>query len=346
MQTLVLTEPEHLILTEAPKPGAPPPGYALVRVHRVGVCGTDLHAFRGNQTFFTYPRILGHELGVEVVSINPAPESPAPGTALQVAVGERCAFEAYLSCGHCIACRQGKTNCCTALQYYGVHIDGGMRPYLTVPIAKLHPAAHLSFDQLALVETLTIGAHAVSRPQLTPGEFVLVIGAGPIGLTVIQFAQTAGARIIAMDIDAYRLAFCREHLHVEFAVPAGPAAFATVQEITGGDLPTAVFDATGNPASMNSSLPFVAHGGRLVFVGHHPGAVTFPDPEFHRRELTLYASRNSTAADYQTVINLITAGKIDTGAWITHRAPFDEVITQFPRWLLPESHVIKAMITV
>jgi len=339
MQTLVLAEPGRFTLTETEPPREPPPGHALVRVHRTGVCGTDLHAYRGEQPFFSYPRILGHELGVEVVAL-------APDAKSDLAPGDRCAVEPYLDCGTCIACRRGSPNACTSLRVLGVHIDGGMREYIAVPATKLHRSAALSFDQLALVETLGIGAHAVSRARIAAGEWALVIGAGPIGLTVMQFARLAGARVIALDLDAPRLEFCRAHLGVEYTVEAGDAALARIQELTAGDLPTVVFDATGSQRSMNGALQYVAHGGRLVFVGLFKGDVTFHDPDFHRRELTLLASRNATAADLQRIVKLIEAGQIDTTPWITHRATLAEAAARFPSWLQRDAGVIKAVITV
>ena len=230
----------------------------LVRVHRIGVCGTDLHAFAGKQPFFTYPRVLGHELGVEVIDPGDAPGG--------LKAGDRCAVEPYLNCGRCIACRRGKPNCCTSLQVLGVHTDGGMRPLLRVPARKLHPSAKLGYEQLALIETLGIGAHAVDRAQLAEGEFVLVIGAGPIGLSVIQFALARGAMLAVMDVSDTRLEFCRK-LGVPHVLKPGAAAVAALQELGGGDLPTCVIDATGNAASMAGCFNLPAHGGRIVFVG-------------------------------------------------------------------------------
>lgn len=340
MQAVVLTEPGHLQLTERAEPEPPGPDEALVRVRRVGVCGTDFHAFQGRQTFFSYPRILGHELGVEVVALGEPGGTPSP-----IRVGDRCAVEAYLHCGVCGPCRRGRTNCCVSLRYLGVHVDGGLRPYLTVPTAKLHRSDKLSLDQLALVEMLTIGAHAVDRAQVTPGETVLVLGVGPIGLSVVQFAHAAGGCVLALDVDEARLAFS-QRLGVDETLRAGEGALDRVRALTGGEMPTVVFDATGAPASMNGALAYLAHGGRLVFVGHHPGEVVFPDPEFHRREATLLASRNSTAADYHHVMQLMETGVVDTDAWITHRAALADVPDVFPTWLDRERRVVKAMVDV
>jgi 2-desacetyl-2-hydroxyethyl bacteriochlorophyllide A dehydrogenase len=340
MKTIRLEEPRRFALLSADEPGPSlKPDEALVRVHRIGVCGTDIHAFNGNQPFFSYPRILGHELGVEVIAAGSLTENVHPG--------DRCSVEPYLNCGHCIACRSGKSNCCVSLQVLGVHTDGGMREFIVVPARKLHPSAHLTLDQLALIETLAIGCHAVDRARVEAGEFALVVGAGPIGLTVVQFAMEAGAQVIVLDINPMRLEFCREKLGAPFSINAGVEnPLEALTRITSGDLPTMVFDATGNPKSMMGSFNYPANGGRLAFVGLFQGDVTFNDPDFHRRELTVLSSRNARSADFTRIIGLVESDRVDTDPWITHRASFAKVITEFPSWTQPESGVIKAMIEV
>ena len=341
MKTIRLEEPGRLALlsTDKPSPTSIRPGEALVRVHRVGVCGTDIHAFNGRQPFFSYPRILGHELGVEVIAV----EDPAGG----LKPGDRCSVEPYINCGKCIACRRGKSNCCVKLQVLGVHIDGGMREEFVVPSRKLHLSRNLTLDQLALVETLCIGCHALERAHVEPGEFTLVIGAGPIGLAVVQFAIQAGTQVIVLDINPKRLEFCREHLgasHVINAASENP--LEALKWITSGDLPITVFDATGDPKSMMSAFEYPSHGGQLIFVGLFPGDIAFNDPNFHRRELTVLASRNARPENFTRIIDLVEAGRIDTAPWITHRAPFVDVVAEFPRWTKPETGVIKVMIEV
>jgi threonine dehydrogenase-like Zn-dependent dehydrogenase len=195
------------------------------------------------------------------------------------------------------------------------------------------------------VETLGIGAHAVDRARIEPGEWALVIGAGPIGLAVMQFARAAGARVIALDINAARLAFCREKLQVEAAVMAGEEALAAIGDITDGDLPTTVFDATGNAESMMGAFKYVVSGGRLVYVGLFLGDVTFYDPDFHRKEITLLATRNSTGRDFERIIGLLESGQVDTAPWITHRSGAEEMPGEFPSWLDPASGIIKAVVS-
>jgi len=339
MKTLTLQEPGRLSLSETPEPGTPDPGEALLRVRRVGICGTDLHAYRGRQPFFTYPRILGHELGVEVIAVGENEKGIAPG--------DPCAVEPYLNCGTCIACRRGKTNCCATLRVLGVHNDGGMRDLITVPVEKLHPSKVLTLEQLALVETLGIGAHAVTRAAIESGETALVIGTGPIGLSVIPFLKAACAgRVIVRDLNPDRLRFCQQAFGVAdtLAEPDADATLATLRERTSGDLPTVVFDATGNPQSMQEAFRYVAPGGRLIFVGLFQGDVTFHDPDFHRKEMTLLATRNSTHADFKRILGLMESGAIDTTPWITHRIPAADLPATFPDLLRPETGVLKAVV--
>lgn len=312
-------------------------GHAIVAIRRVGVCGTDYHAFKGNQPFFQYPRVLGHELSGVVERIS--------GDAAGLAPGDRVAIIPYLHCGECVACRRGKTNCCTDMKVLGVHRDGGMRERIAVPTSHLLNANGLSLDEAATVEPLAIGAHAVRRADLSPGDNVLVIGSGPIGLGVMAFAKLAGARVIAMDVNEERLAFCRSWASADGTINAlDPDARLRLSEMTDGQFPVVVFDATGNAGSMNRSFEWVAHGGTLVFVGLVKGDISFSDPEFHKRELTLMGSRNATAADFEHVMRALGQRSLDIGRYITHRSSFDDMIASFEEWLKPESKVIKAVV--
>lgn len=335
MKTIVLKRPGRLERAETALPSGPKPGEVVVRVRRVGICGTDLHAFEGHQPFFSYPRVLGHELGVEVVALGPGVKDLAPG--------DRAAVEPYLNCGNCQACRRNRGNCCAQLQVLGVHVDGGMRELIRVPAVKVHRSSALDLEQLALVETLAIGRHAVQRAGLEAGEAILVVGAGPIGLAILQFARMAGARPLVAEIDEHRLRFCREVFGVE-VIDARKEVLTQIEEMLGGEWPTAVFEATGNSRSMATSFRYVAHGGRLILVGFVAEAIAFQDAEFHRREISLLASRNALAEDFRQIIALLEQGQIDIRPWITHRATYADVVERFPGWLDPGQQVIKAML--
>ena len=338
MKAIVLEQPGRFGLLDLEEPGRPAPGEAIVHVRRVGICGSDISGFLGKMPFYSYPRIPGHELGVEVVSVGDGVDN--------VRAGDKCSVEPYMNCGQCLACRRGATNCCQNLKVLGVHTDGGLRPRFVVPARKLHRSDKLTTDQLALVETLAIGCHAVNRAQPDEGEHVLVIGAGPIGLSVIEFVKLAGSRLTVLDLNERRLAFCRDTMGVPKTVLAqGDLAFDVeqVRQIT-GELPTVVIDATGSQKSMNNAFHFAGHTGRIVFVGIVTADVSFPDPLLHARELTLYASRNALPGDFRRIIGLIEDGRIDTRPWITHRCGFDAVAGNFPSYTKPETGVIKAMV--
>ena len=341
MEAIRLLQPRQFVLEEIPEPSSPDAGMALIRVRRMGICGSDYSGYLGKMPFFSYPRIPGHELGVEVVTVGDGVTNVRPG--------DRCSVEPYLNCQRCHACGRGHTNCCHHNQTLGVHCDGGLRRYYTVPARKLHGSPSLDFEQLALVETLAIGSHAVFRAALKPGETVLVIGAGPIGLSVIEFAKLSGARTVVMDMNEQRLAFVRDVMGVTDTVltRGDGSEFTVVETLTDGNGAEVVIDATGSNKSMSQALGLCAFAGRLVYVGITQADLSFPHaPILHRRELSILGSRNALPEDFRSIIGHIEARRIDTRPWITHRSAFGEMIDQFPSWLKPETGVIKAMVSV
>lgn len=343
MKAISLDAPESFRACDIPEPGDPSEHEALVRIHRIGICGTDYGGYLGKMPFFSYPRIPGHELGVEVLKVGAAVRN--------VSVGDHCAVEPYINCQHCYACRRGYTNCCESHKTLGVMCDGGMTERMLLPARKLHISRSLSYEQLALVETLAIGCHAIDRAAPSEQEHVLVIGAGPIGLSAIEFAKLSGARTIVLDTNPVRLEFVREQMKVpdtiQLDIANRDAALSELASRTSGQLADVVVDATGSHQSMGESLAYSAIRGRVVYVGITQQNVTFPHaPIMHRRELTLLASRNARSGDFRRIIDLIEAGRIDTLPWITHHAGFAEMIAAFPKWLDPASKVIKAIVSV
>ncbi len=337
MKILTCTEPGQFAYGTAEIPELQP-GNAIIKIKRIGICGTDLHAFEGTQPFFSYPRILGHELAGELIDFDDAPGFEK---------GEAVTFIPYFNCGYCIACRLGKPNCCVRIQVCGVHIDGGMAEYLSVPSRLLVHGEGLSFDELALVEPLAIGAHGVRRADVQEGEFVLVVGAGPIGLGTMEFARIAGGKVIALDINENRLNFCKEKLKVHHTINAlSGNVLEQLQEITNNDMPTVVIDATGSQKAITNAFQYMAHGARFVLIGLQKGEISFSHPEFHKREATLMSSRNATRADFEHVISSMKQGLVDPTTYITHRVLFDKVKDQFESWLDPANGVIKAMVEV
>lgn len=337
MKELICIKPGLLQYKDVPPPLLYP-GQAILKIKRIGICGTDLHAYKGTQPFFDYPRVLGHELAADLIEADGA-DGFVPG--------EPVTFIPYFNCGKCIACRNNKPNCCVNIQVFGVHIDGGMTEYVSVPSYLLIKGEGLSYEQLALVEPLSIGAHGIRRAGVTRDEFVLVIGAGPIGLGTMQFAQVAGAKVIALDINEKRLQLCKEKLNVDYVINAATEnVVSRVNEITAGNMVPLVIDATGNQKAINNALQYVAHGGRFVLIGLQKEEISFSHPEFHKRETTLMSSRNATREDFEQVIKAMKNGLVNPSDYITQTIKFDDLKEAFETWLYDSDKVIKAMVTM
>lgn len=336
MNTLVCKSPGHFEYTEQPYPQLKK-GHSIVKIKRVGICGTDLHAFEGTQPFFSYPRVLGHELAAEYVE----------GNAEGFVKGDQLTIIPYIHCGTCIACRQGKTNCCASLKVLGVHVDGGMSEYFLVSDELLLHGGGLTLDTLAIVEPLCIGYHAVQRSLIRQPETALVIGAGPIGFGLMLFLKAMGVKVLAMDTNDERLEFCKKHLDIdEMLNPIGQDVLENVKDSTSGDMPAVVFDATGNLNAINNAFRLMSHAGTYVLVGLQLGEISFSHPEFHKREGTLMSSRNATKEDFKKVMQMIADGSIDPRCMITHQLTFEHLADQFSSLMVPENKVVKAMVSL
>jgi 2-desacetyl-2-hydroxyethyl bacteriochlorophyllide A dehydrogenase len=340
MKAIQFKEPRQLAAIDITDPSAPQPGQALVRTHRMGICGTDISGYLGKMPFFSYPRIPGHELGVEVLEVGEGVTNVEPG--------DRCSVEPYMNCGTCYPCRTGHPNCCESLKVIGVMVDGGLCERFLIRADKLHPSDKLSMEQLALVETLAIGCHATDRGMPQPDDHVLIIGAGPIGLATLEFTRLTGATVTVMDMNADRLEFCKSQYRVAHTIPFTGDGTERDQamQITGGDRYAVVTDATGSRSSMSAAFEYVAHSGSLVYVGITTEEIRFSHPILHKPEITLKASRNAVPSDFGRIISLIEDDTIDTDAWVTHRTTFDTVIDDFEILTKPETGVIKAVIEV
>lgn len=336
MRAVICEGPGTLALIERPEP-EPGPDEVLVRIRRMGICGTDFHIFGGKHPFLEYPRVMGHELSGEVV------RAPAGSTLRE---GEPVYIVPYLSCGTCIACRRGRDNCCQRISVLGVHRDGGMAELLCVPARNVVAAGDIPLDAAAMIEFLAIGAHGIARGGVGADDRVLVVGCGPIGMAAIIFARARGAEVTAMDTRRDRLDFCTGTLGAARSVTVGPEAGAALAAATGGDFFDVVVDATGHVGAMQQGLAYVAHAGRYVLLSVVRDDFTFPDPEFHKRETTLLASRNALAADFAEVVARMRAGDVPTAALNTHRTTLAEAPARFPEWLAPEAGVIKAIIEI
>lgn len=335
VDALVCSEPGKLKIDRRPAPTTEGRN-ALVHPRRVGICGTDYHIYEGKHPYLQYPRIMGHELAVEVV------DAPA-GSGF--ASGETCVVNPYLSCGRCTACRAGKPNCCMNISVLGVHQDGGMIELLSLPAGSLVHAEGLTADQCATVEFLAIGAHAVRRGAVKKPDRVLVVGTGPIGLGVALLARLSGGDVVIYDRDGERALAAERITGAKTLQSSGDAAEA-VKSFTGGDGFDVVFDATGSARAMEAGFDFVAHGGRYVLVSVVREAIAFKDPDFHRKEMTLLGSRNATAEDFERVISAIRGGQVPVEEIITHRTGLVGAVEKLPLWATKKSGLIKALIEI
>lgn len=331
MKVIECTEINRMSVVNQEKPIISDDKDILIAIKRIGICGTDMHAYSGIQPFFTYPRILGHELSGCVEAIGSKVKN--------ITIGDTVAIIPYMDCGKCIACKNGKTNCCTHMQVLGVHIDGGMKEYITVPSSHVRVVNELTLDEAAMIEPLSIGAHAIRRANIQQGETILVIGAGPIGLGVIRFAQLQGARTIVMDISEERLFFCQEWTNCDRTIKASEDSTQALLDVNDGALPSIVLDATGNKQSMMKAFDYVGHGGRLVYVGLTKDILSFSNPEFHSKEMTLLGSRNATKADFDYVINSMAKGLI-SHSYITNKIKFNDAVKYFEEGSFRENKTV------
>ncbi|TIP35695.1 MAG: zinc-binding alcohol dehydrogenase family protein, partial [Mesorhizobium sp.] len=303
MKAVVCRSPGELALEDRATPGAPPPGWARVAVSHVGICGTDYHIFEGKHPFLAYPRVMGHEVSGTVVE---------RGEGVDLAGGQPVIINPYLSCGKCIACRHGKPNCCVKIEVLGVHRDGAMCDEILVPAQNLYPTNGLSLADAAAVEFLAIGAHAVRRSFGTPGARTLVIGAGPIGLGTAIFARIAGLDVSLLDMSSERLGFAEKELGFAPLDTSKASAAELVRQ----------------------PMPWRCRAGQ--------SDITFSDPEFHKREMTLVGSRNALKADFEHVAASIRDGAVPLSKLVTHRTTLAGTPRDLAKWTHEKSGLIKA----
>jgi 2-desacetyl-2-hydroxyethyl bacteriochlorophyllide A dehydrogenase len=330
MNYIICEQPNHFFLKTKATPVLEP-GCALLKIKRVGICGTDLHAYKGQQAFFTYPRILGHELAAEILAVDKNDE---------LKVGDRVAVIPYINCEECSACLAGKSNCCERLKVYGVHTDGGMQEVINFPTRLLIPTNDLSLDEIAIVEPLAIGAHALRRANVKPGQTIVVLGCGPIGMGIIQLAKVMGAIVFAIDVNEHRLKVAKEKFEADHITMPSPELF---KEINQGKLAHSVFDATGNRKAIEGGLEYMQHGGTMVMVGLTKGELTFHHPSLHAKETTLMNSRNATREDFEFVISVLRKKNFNTEAYITSKVSLQSILTEFDAWSAPDSKEIKVV---
>ena len=321
---------------ERPYPDCPA-DHVVVRVDAVCICGSDIHAIQGHQPLFSFPRVIGHEVAGTVHQVGEA--------VTMLSGGDRVCLMPCIPCGSCRACRKGYTNSCSKLQLYGVHRDGGLQEYLAAPAERWLKVPGTSSPQtLSMLEPLTIGAHAVAKLNLQPGDQVLVVGAGPIGVSCALNARTYGAQVVLADTSPQRRAFCKEIFHLEVLDPLRYDYPEILQKITSGNLFDGVIDTTAAKTSMEQDWKWICHGGKIVFVGICNGTLELDGLSFHMREPSLFVTRNSTRQDFERVLQYWQLGFLEPDQFITPTVPFEQADQVLLRWIQPDSGVFKGVV--
>lgn len=324
---LVVVEPGKVEIEMRPVLSQAPSGWVLVDIEAVGICGTDYHIFEGKHPFLAYPRVIGHELSGRIA------EGPHQG--------ELVVINPYISCGTCRACSRGKPNCCTRIEVLGVHRDGGMCKRIAVPETNIYSAEGLTPIEAAMVEFLAIGAHAVARSEIGPGDLVLVTGAGPIGIGAALFARLAGAEVHLMDLSNDRLRLAKEKFG--FKITHKPEDNILTGRLSEGF--DAVFDATGNAKAIMAGFPLLAHGGTTVLISVVKDDITFSDAEFHKREARIIGSRNALKADFERVMAAMRSGDIPTKEIASEIVSLRDLPKRFADLTEHRDHLVKVLVT-
>jgi L-galactonate 5-dehydrogenase len=310
MRALVIDRPGETSLVDVAEPAIAERD-VLLRVRTVGFCGTDLSTFRGVNPLVSYPRIPGHELGCTI-------EAMGAAVPPEFRVGQNVLVHPYQNCGGCSACQQGRPNACRDNQTLGVQRDGGMVERLAVPFDKLYTSEQLTLREMALVEPLTIGYHAVMRGRVAPGDTVGVFGCGAIGIGVIAAAAGKGATVIAIDVADEKLALAQKVGAQHIVNSAAEELHSALQSLTDRQGPRVMIEAVGLPATFRAAVEEVAFGGRVVYIGYSKKPVEYDTRHFVQRELDVLGSRNALADDFRAVIAYLESGLL----------PIDDVITQ------------------
>lgn len=316
MKAIKLEKPWEVSCVELPMP-KPGEGEALIRIHAAGICGSDIGAFRGTNGLVSYPRIIGHELAGEIVSI---PEHNARG----LKPGDRVVIDPYLYCGHCYPCSIGRTNCCTELHVLGVHVDGGMAEYYCHPADMLIPIPEgMSWTEAAMAEPLTISLHGIHRGGLKAGEYCAVIGAGPIGLAAALVAQAYGAHAILLDLVQERLDFAKE-LGIEYTInSANCDPTEEIRRITGGVMAQQVMECSGANPAIRAALDYVSHAGRITLTGWPKQETAIPTDMITKKEIDIRGARTS-AREFEEALKLIHEKRVDMTRLLTKTVSLPE----------------------
>lgn len=336
MKAVVMHGPGEVRVEEVAEP-VRKPGEALLRVRRIGFCGSDLNSYRGRNPLVSFPRIPGHEIAATIVEI----DAGQPG----LGVGTDVTLSPYTSCGACPACRNGRNNACRNNQTLGVQRDGALAEYISVPVEKLY-AADLKLEELCLVEPLTVGAHAVARAQATDKDTVAIFGCGGVGLGAVAASAFRGARTVAIDVDDAKLAVAREAGAAHTINTTRQDAAEFLQQLTSGDGPDAVIEAVGRAETFRAAVELVSFTGRVVYIGYAKEPVTYETRLFVQKELNILGARNAQPEDFRQVIRMLEEKRFPVRNAISLVAPMAEAPELLQAWSAEPGRFTKIMVSL
>ena len=336
MKTVLINEPFKISVTDTEKPVAKE-GEALLKIKYCGICGADVASYTGNQPFTTYPRIPGHEFSAEIVSIPENDKGLKPGDIVTA--------NPYFNCGKCYSCKRGFVNCCTDNQTMGVQRDGSFREYISMPVERIYPGKGLSAKELALVEPFTISYHALHRAPVKPGDKVLIVGAGPIGLFALIAAKAQGAEVYVADILDGRLQKALKFGATGVINSKEHDIVKEAMKITGNNGFDVCVEACGNSVTFLNCIDCVAFAGNIILIGNGKKETTFLHSILLKKELNVFGSRNSYAKDFMAVIDLIASKTVDVMDMVSDIYPIDRADEAFKALANNDGSLAKVLIS-
>jgi threonine dehydrogenase-like Zn-dependent dehydrogenase len=332
LKAVVLRAPGEIAIEDRPEPKLIE-GHVLLKVDKVGLCGSDLNSYRGKNPMVSFPRIPGHEIAATVIA----------GAGFDS--GTQVTLSPYTSCGKCAACRRGRPNACQSNQTLGVQRDGGLSEYLVVPPEKLY-TANLSLKELCLVEPLTVGFHAVARGRVTSADTVAIIGCGGVGLGAVAASGFRGARTIGIDVDDAKLEIARKAGATELINTSRDDLHTKLAELTNGLGPDVIIEAIGLPSTFRGAVEEVSFTGRVVYIGYAKEQVAYETRLFVQKELDILGSRNALPEDFREVIRMLEEHRFPVDDAVSRIVPLEETSEAIAAWSADPARFSKIMIQV
>ena len=314
MKAICIEEPGKVVIKEIEKP-VRKKGEALLKVLYGGICGSDLNTYRGGNAYVKYPRVPGHEFSAKIVEIDE--------NDLGLKEGMVVTANPYFNCGHCYSCKRGLVNACTDNQTMGVQREGGFAEYITMPIERIYDGKGLDPSVLTLIEPFCISYHGVGHADVKPGEKVLVIGAGTIGVLSAIAAKAKGAEVSICDVAPDKLAYAKETFGLDHQILndlKDPDAFMRgVNEVTDGNGFDVCIEAAGLASTYQNCIDAACFGARIVVIGVAAKPLNdFYVNQIQKKELQIFGSRNALKKDFLELIDLVSSGKVDLDKIVMH----------------------------